>query len=57
VLVKVTEVTVSVLTKPLVVNSVPANITVCPYVLFRLLAVIASGAAVMVSVPGTKLIV
>jgi len=40
-LVSVTDVTASLLTRPVAVNSVPANVTAWPYVFVRLLAVIA----------------
>ena len=43
-LVKATLVTVSPLTRPAGVNSVPANVTVCPYVFVRLFAVTVSTA-------------
>ena len=45
--------TVSGLTRPLVVNSVPAKVTVWPYVFEVLLAVTVSVFAVTVSVPAT----
>ena len=47
-------VTLSPAMKPLVVNSVPANVTVWPYVLDVLLAVTVAAFGLMVSVPGTN---
>ena len=54
-LVRVALLTVSLFTKPLVVNSVPANVTVSPYVLVASLAVIVKGAGFTVSFPSTYL--
>ena len=53
VLVSVTPVTVSPLTRPLSVNSVPAKVAVWPYVLLVLSAVIVSAAGLTVRLPLT----
>ena len=52
-LVKVMLVTVSPLIRPVVVNSVPANVPVCPYVFVWLFAVTVSAAGVTLSDPFT----
>ena len=55
VLVRVTLVTLSPLTRPLVLNSVPAKVTVWPYVLAVLSAVIVRVFGFTVRLPLTKL--
>ena len=50
-LVSVTLVTLSLLSRPVTENSVPAKVTVWPYVLLRLLAVILRPARFTVSAP------